>query len=511
MKRLSRRRFLKGAAAGALLATPLSVLLRAQAERLRLKADADHPNIVLLTIDALRADHLSCYGYPKQTSPNIDRLAAEGVQFNHAVSTAPWTFPAFCALHTSMYPTELDISAFNAPLTDIRRKSLDPLRVTLAETLRGRGYRTQAIVTNPWLFPEFGLSQGFDGYIEVDRERAHDYNAIRSDMVIGRLAGHVGPADASLRALYEALMGPAGRQVWAVPADRVTAEVLGWLDANHQERFFLWIHYIDPHYPFSPPAAYRPSLPGISDERLDYLGSYNEEDVYTGRARLRPVDRDAIVALYDGEIRYVDHYVGQVLNRLDDLGLRDNTVLTVSADHGDEFWEHGGYQHGHSLYNELLHVPLIIRGPRDFQSPRQIDAVVRHVDLAPTLAEVAGVSFHADARGASLLPLLRGDDQLRRVAFSEGLFLTSEKKAICNGDQKLIYDPFSGASELYDLRADPRELDNRAARDRATANALKQQLAAWQAATEATFAALPRSIQAAGDQALIDALRAGGY
>ena len=511
MTRLTRRQFLKGAAAGALLAGPLSILVRNQIDRPRLAADADHPNIILLTIDALRADHLSCYGYPVQTSPNIDRLAAESVQFKHAVSTAPWTFPAFSAIHTSMYPSELGVSAFNVPLPQIYQQRLDPLRVTLAETLHDQGYRTQAIVTNPWLFPEFGFAQGFDGYLVVDRQHAHDYNVILKDTLFGRLAGSAEPVHSSLRGLYEALMGPAGQPVWDVRADRVTAEIARWLDANYPSRFFLWIHYIDPHYPYWPPADYRPSLPGVSAERLAYLGSYNEDDVYTGRARLRPVDREAIIALYDGEIRYVDHYVGQVLSQVDALGLRENTLFVLSADHGDEFWDHGGYQHGHTVYNELMHVPLIIRGPRGFTTPQKIDAVVRHIDLAPTLTEVAGASFHGDAHGISLLPLLASSDQAPRAAFSEGLFLTSEKKAIRSGDDKLIYDPFSGASELYNLGADPRESNDLAGRDLSTAHTLKQQLSEWASANEAKFAALPRSLQTGSDQGLINALRSGGY
>ena len=511
MKRLSRRQFLKGAAAGALLATPLSILARSRSEQPRPLADADHPNIILLTVDALRADHLSCYGYPKKTSPHIDRLAAEGVQFLNAVSTAPWTFPAFSAIHTSMYPSELGISAFNVPLPQIYQQRLDPMRTTIAEALQAQGYRTQAIVTNPWLFPEFGFSQGFDGYTVVDRQRAHDYDAVFGETIVGRLAGRAPGVEAPLRGLYEALMGPAGQPVWDVRADRVTGHVLDWLNVHHQERFFLWVHYIDPHYPFSPPAAFRPAVPGVSEERLDYLASYNEEDVYTGRARLRPADREALVALYDGEIQYVDQHVGQVLAGVDALGLRDNTLFVLSADHGDEFWEHGGYQHGHSLYDELVHVPLIARGPRGFSAPQQIDAVARHVDIAPTLAEVGGAAFHSDAHGVSLLRLLDGSDDVPRVAFSEGLFLTAEKKAIRDGDSKLIYDPYSGASELYDLRADPRELDNLAARDLAVANDLKQQLSAWFSANQARYAALPRTEQAASSRSLIDALRSGGY
>ncbi len=498
-------------ATGALLATPLGIVVRHPSDRPRLGAGADHPNIILLTVDTLRADHLACYGYPRPTSPNIDRLASEGVQFMNAVSTAPWTFPAVASLHTSMYPTELGISTFNAPLPQIYTHRLDPLRTTLAEALRERGYHTQAIVTNIWLFPEFGFAQGFDGYLVVDREQAYDYDAVLNETLIGRLAHRAAPADAALRNLYEVVMGPSGQPDWKVRAGRVTDEALDWLDAHRRERFFLWAHYIDPHHPYAPPAGYRPSVAGISAERLDYLSSYIEDDLYTGRARLTPADRQAIIAQYDGEIRYVDHHVGRLLDRLDDLGLQENTLLILTADHGEEFWDHGSWEHGHTLYNELVHVPLIIRGPCGFDSPCRIDAVVRHIDIAPTLADIGGAALHPDAHGASLLPLLSGNSQSPRIAFSEGLIRNAEKKAIRDGDRKLVYDSFGGASELYDLRADPRELENLAARDVAATHRLKQQLTAWQSANEAKYAQLPRSVEAASDQSLIDALRAGGY
>jgi arylsulfatase len=499
---------MKGVAAGALLAAPFNIIVR-RGQAARARADAEQPNIVLFTIDALRADHLACYGYAKATSPNIDRLASEGVQFTNAMSTAPWTFPAFSAIHTSMYPSELGVSVRNVSLSQVYHERVDSLRVTLAEKLRQQGYRTQAFVTNPWLFPEFGFDQGFDGYEVVDRQHAHDYDQVLQQTLVGQLAQRAAPAEASLRALYESLMGPAGQPVWDVRADRVTGRALDWLDRHHQERFFLWVHCIDPHYPFSPPAAYQPSVPDVTPERMAYLASYNEDDIYTGRARLRPADKEAIVGLYDGEIRYVDEYVGRVLARLDELGLRENTFLAFTADHGDEFWEHGGYQHGHSLYNELVHIPLILRGPG--LGPQKIESVVRHVDLAPTLTEVAGTPFHADARGSSLLALLNGAAQTDRAAFSEALFLTPEKKAIRQGGLKLITDRLDETSELYDLSSDPRESANLAARETETLSGLKRQLDEWQAASEAKYAALPRSAQTASDQTLIEALRSGGY
>jgi arylsulfatase A-like enzyme len=505
-RRLSRRTVLK-AAAGALLAGPLAVLVR-NTRAAYPRATADQPNILLVTIDALRADHLSSYGYREQTSPHIDQLAREGVQFLNAVSTAPWTLPAFSAIHTSMYPSELGVSVHNALLPQIYNQRLDPLRETLAERIAGQGYRTQAFVTNPWLFPEFGFSQGFQGYKVVDRQRAYDYDAVLRATLAGRLAGQAPPAEAALRRLYEALLGPAGQPVWDVRGDRVVDSALDWLADHRSERFFLWIHCIDPHYPFAPPSPYRPAVPGVSAERLDYLASYNEEDIYTGRARLRPPDHKALVGLYDGEIRFVDEQVGRLLRQLDDWGLRETTFLAFTADHGDEFWDHGGYQHGHTLYNELIHIPLILRGPG--LQPRQVADVVRHVDLAPTLTAVAGSAFHADAHGLSLLDLL-GTPGAPRVAFSEGLFLTSEKKAVRAGAQKLIYDRFGGGSELYDLEADPGEQADLSEQAPDRVFALKRQVETWMAANDEKYAALPQTASAGGDSALIDALRAGGY
>ncbi|MBL8056222.1 MAG: sulfatase [Anaerolineales bacterium] len=505
-RRVSRRTVLK-AAAGALLAGPLAALAR-QTRAAYPRATAEQPNILLVTIDALRADHLSSYGYRQRTSPNIDQLAREGVQFLNAVSTAPWTFPAFSAIHTSMYPTELGISTHNALLPQIYGQRLDPARETLAERLAAQGYRTQAFVTNPWLFPEFGFSQGFQGYTVVDRQRAYDYDAILQATLAGRLAGQAPPAEAALRQLYEALMGPAGQPVWDVRGDRVMDSALNWLEGHRSERFFLWIHCIDPHYPFAPPASYRPAVPGVNAERLEYLASYNEEDIYTGRARLRPADHKALVGLYDGEIRFVDEQVGRLLRQLDDWGLRETTFLALTADHGDEFWDHGGYQHGHTLYNELLHIPLILRGPG--LPARQVADVVRHVDLAPTLTAVAGSPFHADAHGLSLLDLLRAPGE-PRLAFSEALFLTSEKKAIRSGSQKLIYDRFGGGSELYHLDADPGEHADLSEQAPDQVFALKRQLETWMAANDEKYAALPRTAVTGGDSALIEALRAGGY
>jgi choline-sulfatase len=248
---------------------------------------------------------------------------------------------------------------------------------------------------------------------------------------------------------------------------------------------------------------------------MAYLSSYNEEDIYIGRARLRPQDKAAMVALYDGEIAYNDHHVGQLLAEVDALGYRDNSLVVLTADHGDEFWEHGGYQHGHSLYDELIHVPLIVRGPGVFAQPRRIASSVQHLDIMPTLLDLIGAGTPTEAQGQSLLPLLRDEGRIPAVTsytFSEALFLREERKAIRGEGLKLIYLPFSEDFELYDLVRDPGEQHNLAASDPDTVERLHGALRQWLLRARERGAVLPRSNnQAPVDPKAVERLLNGAY
>lgn len=476
---------------------------------------SDQANIILVTIDALRADHLGVYGYPQARTPNIDAFAAQGVVFEQATSQAPWTFPSFASLFTSMYPSELNISVGNKHIAEMYKERVDDARVTLAEALQASGYDTQAIVTNPWLKPEFGFAQGFEGYLSVDEPRVYHLDLLHNLTVV-QIARKVPPLYGKLSLAYTWITGNPGElQVWDVRADRVTQEAISWLRSDHPTPFFLWVHYIDPHYPFDPPQDYRPSPDGVTLERLDYLSSYNEEEIYTGRARLRPEDKAAMVALYDGEIAYTDHYVGQLLDDIDALGLRDDSIVILSADHGDEFWDHGGYEHGHSLYDELIHVPLIIRGPGMLSEPRRVAAGVQHLDLMPTLLDLIGRKPPAEAQGRSLLPLLSAGSSTADPGpyrFAEGLFLGEEQKAIRGNGYALIYRPFSNTFELYDLVQDPGEQNNLAASNPAMVESLYSDLKDWLLAARERGMALPRAnTQDKVDAGAVERLRSGGY
>jgi len=520
-RKLDRRQFLRlaGAAGAMALPTPLGYAPKLQEKALvharSTFASVERANVVLITIDCLRADRVGAYGYAKPITPNIDAFAAQGVVFEQALSQASWTFPSFASLFTSMYPSELNLSVGNKHIAEIHGQRLDGARITLAEALQASGYRTQAIVTNPWLLPEFGFAQGFDGFLSVDQLRQYHIENL-GDMTLMKIARQVSPVHQALETIYTRITGNPGQLVtWDVRADRVTEEAIAWLRGNQHEPFFLWVHYIDPHYPFDPPEGYRPTVDGITPERLDYLSSYNEQDVYSGRARLRPQDKAAIAALYDGEIAYNDFYVGKLFDEIDALGLRDDTVVILTADHGDEFWEHGGYQHGHSLYDELIRVPLIIRGPGVFAQPRRIAANVQHLDLMPTVLDLIDRNVPAETQGRSLLPLLRGESPTQKAAtytFAEALFLGEEQKAVRGGGFKLVYLPFSNEFELYDLVRDPAERDNLAGSDPAMVENLFGVLKEWLLAARERGAALPRSNdQEQVDAGAVERLRSGGY
>jgi arylsulfatase A-like enzyme len=476
---------------------------------------AEHLNVILITIDCLRADHIGAYGYDRGNTPNMDALATQGLVFEQATAQTPWTLPSFASLFTSMYPTELNLGVGNRHIGEMQGQRVDDVRVTLAEVLQTAGYRTQAIVTNPWLTAQYGFAQGFDGFLSVDRPRPHHLENMDSISVV-KIARQISPVYQRLERLYAQITGDPGQPLlWDVRADRVTAEATAWLRANRHEPFFLWVHYIDPHYPFNPPEGYRPTVDGVAPERMAYLSSYNEEEVYTGRARLRPQDKAAMVALYDGEIAYNDHHVGQLLAEVDALGYRDNSLVMLTADHGDEFWEHGGYQHGHSLYDELIHVPLIVRGPGLFARPRRIADSVQHLDIMPTLLDLVGGTTPMEAQGQSLLPLLRDESPVptvSRYTFAEALFLSEERKAIRGEGLKLIYLPFSEDFELYDLVRDPGEQHNLSTSDPDTVERLFGVLKQWLLQARERGAVLPRSNnQVPVDPKAVERLLSGGY
>lgn len=307
------------------------------------------PNILLISIDSLRADHLHCYGYGRETSPAIDALARDGVRFRTVVSPTSWTLPAHVTLLSGLPPVHHGVIDH-----DRRIAAETPL---LAEILKGAGYATAGFAGGPYLHSSFGFARGFDHY---------------DDETVLEKPG------------YE------------IQKRNTSAESFGiartWLEAWHRERadqpFFVFLHLWDVHYDFRPPPPYDTMFDPDYRGRVtgfDFMGS---PLVHPGMPRR---DLEHIIALYDGEIRLTDEYIGKLVELLRGMDVLDDTLIIITSDHGEEFFEHGQKGHRNNLYDESLLVPLILHYPNGVPAGRVVDAQVRLMDVAPTVLALAGV------------------------------------------------------------------------------------------------------------------------
>jgi len=353
------------------------------------------PNVLLIVVDTLRADHLSCYGYGYETSPSIDRLAATGWRYENAISQAPWTTPSLGSLFTSRYPSQLGIE-------DERSVVSDEL-LLLPEVLQAHGYATGAVVSHSFCSSEWGFAQGFDSFDE--------------DNVLG----HRG-----------------------ITSPGVTEAGLDFLERHREEPFFLWLHYFDPHNQYLPHEGYGPPPPADYRGRIDPGTPFQRLKTLDLRKReLKEVRR-----FYDSEIAFTDHHVGRVLTRLEELGLDDSTIVVFAADHGEEFFDHGRLGHAHSLYQELVRVPLILRVPGE--EPRVVADTVGLIDLYPTLLELLGLPAPEGLEGRSLLA--PGE----RTVFTETSRF-AHLQGVVRGRRKLVRDLEAGHTVVFDLQGDAGE------------------------------------------------------
>jgi arylsulfatase A-like enzyme len=386
------------------------------------------PNIVLITIDTLRADHLGIYGYARPSSPSIDRLGETGLLFERALSPAPWTLPSMASLHTSLYPPEH--GAIGA-----RTKLPDDL-TTLAESLQGGGYDTMAFVTHVFVSRRFGLAQGF---------RAFDESLV---------LGHD-----------------------AVTSQDLTKNALRYLRREGREPFFLWVHYFDPHFSYvrHPEVGF---LPADAPDRLDYEDLRIAEPVLRGGALPDRFSLETVKAIYDEEIAFTDAAIGRLLEGIGRMSLDRPTVTVLTADHGEYFMERGRFGHGRDVYDELVHVPLIISGDIGEElKGRRFPESVEVASIAHTLAALAQVEKNP-FRGEDLLDI---DHHEPRTVFSYGCYAwgTDERKILAeSGGWKLIQHLDDGRFELYDVRQDPRETEDQWDQETGTAGSAKKLLRA---------------------------------
>ena len=370
-------------------------------------------NIIIISVDTLRADHLGCYGYPINTSPTIDAFSRDGVLFSNCYALTPLTAPSFSTLMTSLPPYKH--GAKRNGLSIYERVK------TLAHFLKPYGYRRVAIISNwPLRKKLIRLHTGFDLYYEV-----------------------------FTRKRYLGMTSPEGE------APAVTRKAVEWLKKNHEKQFFLWVQYTDPH------AHY------IQHKEFTFDYRHVKPSLYPPGTRMKKIKK------YDSEIAFADFHIGKFIKELKRWGLYNEALIVFHSDHGESFGEHNYFKHGKKLYNSTLHVPLIIKLPSNRVKNTRCHENVSILDIGPTIFSALGLFPHPQMQGRDLfekeasssdrkifLETYGGAVRLRRKSKKYHLKVEPIRYGILNGSYKLIYNLKKKTFEVYDLKSDPFETRN---------------------------------------------------
>lgn len=425
--------------------------------------------VVLIVIDTLRSDRLSAYGNERSTSPVFDRLARRGVLFEQAISPSSWTLPSMIGLLTGRFPSEESFQD-------------ERLVGSLVEVLQRAGVRTAGFTEGGFASARFGFSRGFESY----QER---------------------PGKVALAQDSEADRDPAG----SITSTFADAEQ--FLRELRDERFFLWVHTYEPHTPY---------LRGIYLDDLD-PGAFGESFIATlrraqrGEFELTETERSYVEALYDGGVRVSDAHVARLLRALRDSGRARSTAIIVTSDHGEDLGGRASVHvasHGHSLYDDLIRVPLVVHDPRGRYPPGRITTQVSTLDIAPTILELLGEEPPDGLDGRSLMPVMLGHETAHRVAFSRVHRKGPPTVSVRDGRYKLIRDlsqRAEGVTEIYDLAVDPGETRDLAGSSPEIEPTLEQELERFRAELQRRGALDFSLEQAALPDELRDQLRVLGY
>lgn len=426
------------------------------------------PNVVLVSIDDLRADHLGLYGNARKTSSAIDALGRSGTVFRDASATAPWTLPSHLSMMTSLHSSEHGINFepnFEPDVANI--PILGDHFVTLAERFKAGGYVTAAFTNGTYVQGRLGFEQGFDRYFE-----SSDANAVP---VLKR-------------------------------------EVTRWLRRRGDDPFFIFLHVFKAHLPFRPPMEFLREM--VEKPELTQFGVFDFYRVQSGKRDLTPELRDQLGYLYDAEIRYADTLVKRLVDELTMQGIIDETLIVVTSDHGEEFGEHGSLGHGGTLYEEVLQIPLVIKGP-GVAADRSVDTPVSTLDIMPTLLDLAGIPLEAGVSGRSLRQWLEPERQglpdesaLPRTLIAEVIDEGDQLISFRRASHKAIFNLDTGSVELYDLAQDPGETTDRSDAEPAITEAFRVLLDDYQSRVADNQ---PSQEFAPIDDEMREQLRAVGY
>lgn len=458
---------------------PGQTAVKSQDEPTTPDVPAPNPNVLLIVVDTLRADRLGCMGYREApTTPAMDKLAEEGVAFERFYAASPWTGASFASILTGTAPT-IHGGGHRTRQKDEGKELLGvrvtPIRQsipTVPELLSG--YDRGAIATNAFLHPDLGFSRGFDTY----------------DHQIAGLSS-------SRR------------------ADETTALAIARLKQTGGKPFFLMVHYFDPHISYDPPIRYRKMFAPQSGGRFQAPFKLHAE---ARRGELKPTEKEQafIRGLYNGEVRFVDDEIGTLLAALKENGVLDNTWVFLTADHGEEQFDHGSFDHGHRYEDEVTRVPLIIRPPSSVSIKKgmRVPFTARHVDLAPTILTALHRQVPDHMQGKDLMPLIRGEETQHRPAYVEfNIYWTDRSALVVDGRYKIIRDVDGDTGWFYDLSTDPKEQSKMHDEDRY--NALERELFAVRALNKQTAEKLdPGSDKSEGvalPDSVVQSLKALGY
>lgn len=409
------------------------------------------PNVIVITLDTLRARNLSFLGYEKLTTPHLEEFSRESILYSSAYAPTSWTLPSHASLFTGKW-----IHQHGA---DTQHQQLDGTQLTLAEILKGEGYQTAGFVAGPYVKARYGLSQGFDLY--KDRLDFFEYHTLYERFSIRRLFEEVCPK------LFRFVFQTDGEK----SAEELNEEVFEWLKNRRSGSFFLFLNYFDAHDPYTRGAELREFPTENAGLTADYANSLIQKLYYDPKARVNNYRwnkelRDFMLSLYDAEIKYLDVHLGRLFERLKKLSLWENSLIVITSDHGEEFFEHGGLQHRQTLYSEVLHVPLLIKLPRASRAQR-VDDPVSLVQVFPAVLNLLGFRNRVPTN-LPKVPYLFGDFQEDSFVFLSRLlgiprYGGTDMNGILRNNRMLIQVDTPGPripNALFDLHVDPLEQNN---------------------------------------------------
>jgi len=401
------------------------------------------PNLILISIDTLRPDRLGCYGHDRDTSPAMDELATGGARFADVTASSPWTLPSHASLLTGMYPSRHGVKS--------HLHRLHGEIPTLAELLAARGFHTMAVVNYQNLTSRFGFDRGFESFSYVS-----EFSDTRDP---NRTIQNRG--------------------------EEIVDQALAWLEDRDDRPFFLFLHFYDVHTDLTPAPRFRDMFV------QPYAGPMNgttEQLAMLRRAGISISEADVrhLFDLYDAEIRQLDEQIGRLVRYLGDQGLREETLIVLTSDHGEEFQEHGSLLHGRTYYQEVIAIPLLLNGP-GVPAGLTVPEPVHLVDVAPTMLGLLGLPAPSNGDGVDLSVYWHAPETAPRGRF---LFAEADhnnerpdmQRMLRVGSNKLLYNRFSGKTELYDLSADAEERNDLAAMQESQLTALRKRIEAFMAA-----------------------------